>query len=123
MDGEFAAFLFMASLVIAIAGLIFFWLLTRHRERAQLIDKGADASLFQTDPRKKNYFFTMIIGVLFVCLALGIGLGFVFEGWMQDNGWLKHNGSPGPYFFGIFLMLGIGFIASFFLNKKLINKE
>lgn len=123
MDGGFAAFLFMASLVIAIAGLIFFWLLTRHRERAQLIDKGADASLFQAEPRKKNYFFTMIIGVLFVCLALGMALGFVIANIMHDQGWLNHIDNPGPYFFSIFLMLGIGFVAAFFLNKKLINKE
>ncbi|OEK02388.1 hypothetical protein BFP97_13025 [Roseivirga sp. 4D4] len=122
MDGEFAAFLFMSSMIISFAGLIFFWLLTRHKERTQLIDKGADASLFQAEPRKRNYFFTMILGVLFVCLALGIGLGFIFEGWMHDNGWLR-NGSPGPYFFGIFLMLGVGFIVCFFLNRKLINKE
>ncbi len=123
MGGEFAAFLFMASLVISFAGLIFFWLLTRHRERTQLIDKGADASLFQAEPRKKNYFFTMILGVLFVCLAFGIGLAFVFENIMYNQGWIRQGESGGVYFFSIFLMLGVGFIASFFLNKKLINKE
>ncbi len=121
MDGGFAAFLF--SMIISIGGLIFFWLFTRHKERAQLIDKGADASLFQAEPRKKNYFFTMVIGILFVCLALGMAIGFVIANIMHDQGWMNHVDNPGPYFFSVFLMLGVGFIASFFLNKKLINKE
>ena len=52
MDGEFAAFLFMFSMAISIAGLIFFYLFSRHRERTQMIEKGADASLFQTEPER-----------------------------------------------------------------------
>lgn len=122
MDGGFAAFLF--SMVISIGGLIFFWLYTRHKERAQLIEKGADASLFQTEPRKKSYFFAMLLGILFVCIALGIGVGFILEDALRDSDLMRRNNSgPGPYFFGIFLMIGIGFISAFFLNKKLINKE
>lgn len=121
MDG-FAAFLF--SMVIAIGGLIFFWMLTRHRERTQMIEKGADASLFQSEPSKKNYFFIMLLGILFICIALGIGLGFILEDALQDSNFIgRNNNGPGPYFFGIFLMLGIGFVSAFFLNKKLINKE
>ncbi|MFY0593374.1 DUF6249 domain-containing protein [Roseivirga sp.] len=124
MNDGFAAFMFMASMVFSIAGLIFFWLLTRHRERTQLIEKGADASLFQSNPRKKSYFFSMLLGILFICLALGIGLGFIVEDALQDSGAFgRNNSSPGPYFFSIFLMLGIGFIAAFFMNQKFINKE
>lgn len=124
MDGEFAAFLFMSSMIISFGGLIFFWMLTRHRERTQMIEKGADASLFQSEPRRKNYFFVMLLGVLFISLSLGIGLGFMLDGWLENAGYYSGYGDrPGPYFFGIFFMLGVGFMVSFFLNKKLINKE
>ncbi|OEK06649.1 DUF6249 domain-containing protein [Roseivirga misakiensis] len=124
MSDGFAAFMFMASIIISLGGVIFFWLFTRHRERTQLIEKGADASLFQSDPRKKSYFFVMLLGILFICLALGIGLGFFIEDALQSSGVLGRNhSSPGPYFFGIFLMLGVGFVAAFFVNRKYINKE
>lgn len=124
MDGEFAAFLFFFSMVILVGGLIFFYLFSRHRERTQMIEKGADASLFQTEPRKKNYFFAMLLGILFICLSLGIGIGFMIEGMLEEAGYLRYNNDhPGPYFFSIFLMLGVGFIVAFFLNKKLINRE
>jgi len=125
MNDAFGAFLFMSSILLSVGGLIFFWLLTRHRERTQLIEKGADASLFQTEPRKKSYFFAMLVGIVFISLALGIGLGFILEGALQDSAMMRRNngGHPGPYFFSIFLMIGLGFISAFFLNKKLINKE
>ncbi len=119
MDG----FLFMTSLTFSLAGLIFFHLLTRHRERTQMIEKGADASLFQAEPRKRNYFFVMLLGILFICLSLGVGFGFLLENVLIDSDWINNGGHPGPYFFSIFMMLGAGFIVGFFFNKKMINKE
>lgn len=119
MDG----FLFMTSLVFSVAGLAFFFMLTRHRERTQMIEKGADASLFQSEPRKRNYFIAMLIGIVFICLSLGVGFGFALENVLITSGWIKYGGHPGPYFFSIFMMIGVGFILAFFLHKKMINKE
>jgi len=120
-------FILFIILLLSIAGLIFFSLLTRHRERTMLIEKGADASLFQAEPKKRNLFFTIILGCLLVCLSLGIGLGYVLESLLISmiepdpnfNGY-RSNDQPLAYFFTIFLMLGVGFIASFFLHRKLI---
>lgn len=116
--------------ILSIAGLIFFHLLTRHRERGMLIEKGADASLFQTEPKKRNLFFTIILGSLLICLSLGIGLGYFMEGLLIrmntadiSPDYYRSHDYPGAYFFSIFLMLGIGFIASFFLHRKLILEE
>lgn len=122
MDSGAVAFLFFSSLVLSVAGLIFFHLLTKHRERTQLIEKGADASLFQVEPQKKSYFFAMLMGVLFISLSLGVAIGFFLERSLVEDDYINR-GNPGPYFFSIFFMIGLGFIAAFFLNKKLINKE
>ena len=66
----------------------------------------------------------MLLGILFICIALGIGVGFLVEDAMMDSGMIrKNNSNPGPYFFGIFLMLGVGFVTAFLLNKKLNLKE
>ncbi|KYG83822.1 hypothetical protein AWN68_03185 [Roseivirga echinicomitans] len=95
-----------------------------------LIEKGADASLFQTEPKKRNLFFTIILGSLLICLSLGIGLGYFMEGLLvrmntanfsPDS--YRSDDYPGAYFFSIFLMLGVGFIASFFLHRKLILEK
>jgi len=122
--------IFFIIAILSIAGLIFFHLLTRHRERAMLIDKGADASLFQTEPKKRNLFFTIILGSLLVCLSLGIGLGYILDNLLTNMSEsniqfdrYRSNDHPGAYFFTIFLMLGVGFITSFFLHRKLILEK
>ncbi|KYG76322.1 hypothetical protein EV198_3158 [Roseivirga ehrenbergii] len=122
--------IFFIIAILSIAGLIFFHLLTRHRERAMLIEKGADASLFQTEPKKRNLFFTIILGSLLVCLSLGIGLGYVLDNLLTNMSEsnvqfdrYRSNDHPGAYFFTIFLMLGVGFISSFFLHRKLILEK
>ncbi|WP_323755731.1 DUF6249 domain-containing protein [Roseivirga sp.] len=122
--------IFFIIAILSIAGLIFFHLLTRHRERGMLIEKGADASLFQTEPKKRNLFFTIILGSLLICLSLGIGLGYLLENLLISmidpdpnfNGY-RSNNQPGAYFFTIFLMLGVGFITSFFLHRKLVLEK
>lgn len=115
-----AAFVFIA-LFAGLFGIIYYYLLSRHRERMSLIENGADAKLFQAEPRKKPYFFAMLVGVSFICLSLGIGLGFLVDNWLREIGTLSRHGDfPGAYFFMIFLMLGIGFIVSYFLHKKLV---
>ncbi|WP_339609345.1 DUF6249 domain-containing protein [uncultured Roseivirga sp.] len=130
MDEDLIFGLFMVIFWLGIAGLIFFSLLTRHRERTMLIEKGADASLFQTEPKKRNLFFTIILGCLLVCLSLGIGLGYLLDNLLSNMSEsniqfdrYRSNDHPGAYFFTIFLMLGVGFISSFFLHKKLILEK
>lgn len=116
-----AAFVFIAIFAGAF-GIIYYFLQSRHRERMALIEKGADAKLFQTEPRKRNYFFAMLLGVLFVCISLGIAFGFAIDEWMFSYGRYRGD-NPGPYFMMIFLFIGIGFITSYFLHKRLNNKD
>ena len=110
--------LFFTSLVAGTVGLIYYTIHTRHKEKIMLIEKGADAKLFQTEPKKRNYFFTILIGTVFICISLGIVLGFLVQDSLYSEGMINR-GNPMPYFVCVFLMVGIGFVSTFFLNKKL----
>lgn len=117
-EGTAIAFFFI-TLFALFFGLIYYYLLTRHKERMMLIENGADANLFQTSPRKKSYFYSMMIGVVFICLALGILVGAILD----EHVFLDyyHDDNPAPYFVSIFFFIGAGFICSFFLSKKLAS--
>ena len=119
MDGSIAAALFFIIGIGGTVGLIYYYYHTRHKERMFLIEKDAEAKLFQEEPKKRNYFFTVILGILFVSLALGILLGFIFSNLAYKWGWIRVDDNPVVYFMGVFLMLGLGFLASFFAERKL----
>ena len=99
----------------------YYYLLARHKERILLIEKGADPKLFKSEPRKEPYFIVMLLGILFICIGLSIGMGFLFSNYLADSGAIRHRDNPVPYFFMSFLMIGVGFIVSFFLHKKLMK--
>ncbi len=115
-EGTAFAFFFI-TLFALFFGLIYYYLLTRHKERLMLIEHGADAKLFQASPQNRSYFFSMMIGVVFICIALGIGAGALLDEFVFVDYFNEHN--PTPYFISIFFFIGAGFISSFFLSKKL----
>jgi hypothetical protein len=66
------------SLFAAVFGIFYMFYSTRNRERMALIDKGADASLFNTGKDKSGFSwsrFTLKLGILFMGVALGIVVG------------------------------------------------
>jgi hypothetical protein len=99
-------------LFAGIFGVLYYYLLSRHKERILLIEKGADAKLFKTEPKKGSYFFAMLIGILLICLSLGFVFGALLERYFMDD--------ELSYIVMILLMLGLGFVVSFFLHKKMI---
>jgi hypothetical protein len=63
-------------------GIMYVFYTTRNKERMALIEKGADASLFNTgkDESKKSFSwskFTLKIGMLFMGIAVGIIAGAI----------------------------------------------
>ena len=80
------------ALFAAAFGIYYLHFTTRNRERMALIDKGADASLFNTGKEgQKHTFvwgkFTLKMGMLLMGIALGIiagqllsGAGLLYEG-------------------------------------------
>ncbi len=87
-----------------------------------LIENGADAKLFQSDARKKPYFFAMLLGILFISVALGIGVGHAIHvNWVEDS--FRNRDNPVAYFISIFFFIGLGFMAAYMFHKKELQKE
>lgn len=99
----------------SIFGIAFVFLTTRNKERLALIEKGADAKLFNSG--KKLSFGELILNL--ALLAIGIGAG-VLAGAMFEQGGMDEGVA---FTSSIFIFGGIGLAASFFLNRKLSQKE
>jgi hypothetical protein len=95
-------------------GIYYVHITTRNRERMALIDKGADASLFNTG-KEVPFFnwnkFTLKLGMLFMGIAIGIIAGSILNtmGVMQD----------GPdYVSMIFLFGGLSLVLFYIIDRQ-----
>tara|TARA_Y100001936_G_C15888257_1_gene566567 strand:+ start:109 stop:468 length:360 start_codon:yes stop_codon:yes gene_type:complete len=107
-------FLVFFAMVFGIAYVFF---TTRNKERLLMIEKGADASLFE---RKSTPFsiakFILNIALLF----MGIGLG-IFLGWtIGDALGARHNQHIEVYVMSsVFIFGGLGLVTGFFITRKI----
>jgi hypothetical protein len=97
-------------------GIMYLYYTTRNRERMALIEKGADASLFNTGKEgQKSSFgwsrFTLKIGMLF----MGVGVGII-AGAILENLNLMPDG-PG-YVSMIFLFGGLSLVLFYLIDSK-----
>lgn len=96
-------------------GIVYVFLTTRNKERMALIEKGADASLFNTN-RKYNWKnFVLSSGMLLVGISLGILVGSILMKSIQ-----LEKGVAYPM--SIFFFAGLSLIIYFFIARKL-DKE
>ncbi|TLV01013.1 DUF6249 domain-containing protein [Dyadobacter luticola] len=98
----------------AVFGILYVFIVTRHRERIALIEKGVDASIFSD----KNYtsYPTLKFGMLFVGIALGILSGNYLD--------QTYDFSKGvAYLAMIFLIGGLSLIFNFLIEQKLNAKK
>lgn len=95
----------------ALFGIVYIFLTTRNKERLALIEKGADASLFNTG--KKGNGFSIVLSI--ALLAIGIGLGVLLGAMLAQGGMDEDVSYPAS----IFIFGGLGLLASFFINRKL----
>ncbi len=110
-----AAITFIAFFA-AVFGMMYVYFTTRHKERLALIDKGADASLFNTGKENGRSGvnwgkFTLKIGMLFMGVALGIIVGAL----LSDAGVLNE-GANYPsmiLFFG-----GLSLVLYYLIDRK-----
>ncbi|MBB6328748.1 Na+/H+-dicarboxylate symporter [Algoriphagus iocasae] len=94
-------------------GIIYMYLTSRNKERLALIEKGADATVFNTG--KKFSFGEVILNI--ALLAIGIGCG-VLVGAMLEQAGLA---SEVAFTSSIFIFGGLGLLVSIFVNRKLAN--
>jgi len=99
----------------SIFGMVYVWLTTRNKERLALIEKGADASLWNIK-RSNRANYTLKIGML----AVGIGIG-VLVGSLLDTYTTLDEEVAFPSM--IFLFGGGFLIANAMIERKTSEKE
>lgn len=95
-------------------GIYYVHISTRNRERMALIEKGADASLFNTGKETLLFNwnrFTLKIGMLFMGVGLGIIAGSILES-LQ----VMPNGPD--YVSMIFLFGGLSLVLFYIIDRK-----
>lgn len=100
----------------AIFGVFYIFVMTRNKERMALIEKGADASLFNTGKKIRWGSFALVTGMLF----LGIGLGVIAAAIIASTTVIREEVA---YPSMIFLFAGASLVYYFFLSRKLNKKE
>jgi MFS family permease len=106
--------LIVVGIVAGIFGIIYVIVMSRHRERLALIEKGVNASIFAN--KNPTSYITLKLGMLCVGIALGILLGTVLEN--------HYNFTTGvAYWSMIFLLGGISLIINFLIERMLIEKD
>jgi threonine dehydrogenase-like Zn-dependent dehydrogenase len=104
------------ALFATIFGIFYVFYSTRNKERLALIEKGADASLFNTGKNKirksLNWTkFTLNVGMLFMGVAVGIIIGAI----LSAAGILE----PGAnYTSMIFLFGGFSLVLYYLIDRK-----
>lgn len=95
---------------LSIFGVIYVFLNTRNKERMALIEKGADASLFEI--KKKNFEnLTLKVGMLAIGIGLGILMGSIISSYTILD---EEVAFPSM----IFLFGGLFLVANAFIEKK-----
>ncbi len=90
-----------------IFGIVYVFLMTRHRERMSMLEKGVDASVFVSRAGSP----TLKFGMFFVGIAFGILIGNL----LQD----KFGMDEGVAFLSmVFLFGGISLIVNHLIDKK-----
>jgi hypothetical protein len=104
------------ALFAAVFGVLYMYYTTRHKERLALIEKGADASLFNTGKEGSKALinwskFTLKIGMLFMGIAIGIIAGAT----LSNLGILNEDAT---YSSMILLFGGLSLVLFYLIDRK-----
>lgn len=100
---------------LSLFGVLYVYFNTRHKERMSMIEKGADASLFQS---KKGYSnASMRFGMFLIGIALGILMGNI----LTETTSLQEEVA---YFSMIFLFGGMSLVSYYmFIERKKVGND
>lgn len=93
-----------------IFGIVYVFLMTRHKEHMSMLEKGVDPSFFSSKSKSKSQ--TLKFGMLCVGISVGILLGNL----MYRNYWLDESVA---YLSMIFLSGGLSLILNFLIDRKM----
>jgi hypothetical protein len=95
-------------------GMFYLYIITRHKQRLALIEKGAEASIFgmgSGSNAKSGTYWTIRTGLFFI----GIGAGVLMGNVLANAGLVE----PVAYISMIFIFGGLGLILFHIIFKKL----
>ena len=112
----------MEAIVLAIIfgsifGVFYLYFSSRNKERLALIEKGADASIFNIGKRTGASWKVVVINLAF--LLMGIGLGVLFANLLDTYSSLD---DEAVYPAMIFLMAGAGLYVGYTQTKKALEE-
>lgn len=96
---------------LAIFAILYVYWTTRTKERLALIEKGADARIFKTEPSKYAF---LKWGIFLIGLSVGVITGFALANVVNE---------VVAFFTMIFFFGGVGLIVAHFVTSKLAKKE
>jgi hypothetical protein len=102
------------SFFLVVFGIIYLYFSTRNKERLALIEKGADASIFNLGKRGSSW-KVLVLNLSF--LLMGIGLGAFIASIIDEYSSL----GDGAMAAVIFFMAGVGLYAGFLQTKKWVE--
>ena len=106
----------MAIIFGSIFGVFYLYISSRNKERLALIEKGADASIFNIGKRSGSSWKVIVINI--ACLAVGIGVGALI-GSIIDEYTRLHDGAIVGV---IFIMAGLGLYVGYTQTSKALDE-
>jgi hypothetical protein len=95
-------------------GIFYLYVSSRNKERLALIDKGADASIFNIGKRGSSW---KVIVINFACLIVGIGVGTLIGSIIDEYTNLHEGAIVGV----IFIMAGLGLYVGYTQTSKALE--
>lgn len=105
----------MAIIFGSIFGVFYLYISSRNKERLALIEKGADASIFNLGKRGSSW---KVIVLNLAFLLMGIGLGIFLANLLDTYSSLD---DEAVYPALIFLMAGLGLYVGFTQTRKVVD--
>lgn len=100
-----------------IFGIFYLHYSTRNKERLALIEKGADASIFNIGKRSGSSWKVIILNLAFLIMGIGVG---AFLGSLIDEYTNLHEGAVVGV---IFITAGLGLYVGYTQTKKALDQE
>ena len=107
----------MAIIFGSIFGVFYLYISSRNKERLALIDKGADASIFNLGKRAGSSWKVIVLNIAF--LSMGIGAGVFLANILDTYSSLD---SDAVYPALIFFMAGVGLYVGFTQTRKAVDE-
>lgn len=112
MEGLLAFIGFLAT----VFGIFYVFVTTRNKERMSLIEKGADASLFNTGKEgQKSWFNWNKVTLKLGMLLMGVGVGIIAGSILDSMNIMEHGAD---YTSMVFLFGGFSLVLFYLIDRK-----